>query len=133
MLNASELERRTRFENIFAAQQQCGGIIEPKKLEVLVPGMFVALPTPQNHSHSSGSSAASASEEVPNTHEVDVELDNLALDSQNPPSQAGFEASSSVKNAFGNQPNSKPQRRGRQQGPRGGRPHWVKRTQEGAK
>ena len=100
----------------------------PKKLEVLVPGMFVPLPT----AHNSGSGASAASEEISNAHEVEVELDRLVLDSQRPQNEVDFKATSSIKNSFGSQSNSKFRRRGRQRASRDGRTQWVKRTQEGS-
>ena len=114
-------------------QQQCGGIIEPKKLEVLVPGMFVSLPAPKDHSNSSGNAATSTSELIPNVHEVEATPDGLLSDSQRPQIQADFEASSSSAKNTISQSNSKSQRRGRQRAPRGGRTQWVKRTHEDPK
>lgn len=41
-----EIARKSKFDCYLKAQQLCGGIIEPKKLEVIVSGMFVT-PTPR--------------------------------------------------------------------------------------
>ncbi|BBN03237.1 E3 ubiquitin-protein ligase RNF25 [Marchantia polymorpha subsp. ruderalis] len=46
VLTEEELERRARFSAEFEAQQARGAIIEPKKLEVILPGMVVPR-TPQ--------------------------------------------------------------------------------------
>ncbi|MCO5595816.1 hypothetical protein L7F22_049866 [Adiantum nelumboides] len=45
IFNKIETERKEKFDELFRAQQRCGGIIEPKKLEVILPGMFVSMPT----------------------------------------------------------------------------------------
>ena len=133
MFNASEVARKVKFDHLLEVQQQCGGIIEPKKLEVLVPGMFVSLPAPKADANSSGNAAISTLDLMSNVHEVEATPEGLLSESQRPHIQGDFEASSSSAKNTISQSNSKSQRRGRQRAPRGGRTHWVKRTHEDPK
>ncbi|MCO5602227.1 hypothetical protein L7F22_056355 [Adiantum nelumboides] len=50
----TETERKEKFDELFRAQQRRGGIIEPRKLEVILPGMFVSMPTTRTDDEESG-------------------------------------------------------------------------------
>lgn len=41
LLTDEEIKRREKFAEMFKVQKECGGIIEPKKLDVILPGMFL--------------------------------------------------------------------------------------------
>lgn len=42
VFSEAEIARKCNFDHHFKAQKLCGGIIEPRKLEVIVPGMYVS-------------------------------------------------------------------------------------------
>ncbi|KAH7442778.1 hypothetical protein KP509_02G001400 [Ceratopteris richardii] len=63
IFSKSERERKAKFDTLFKVQQDRGGIVEPKKLEVIVPGMFVSVPS--TRATESGSGLATASFELP--------------------------------------------------------------------
>lgn len=42
LLSDEEIKRREKFAEMFKVQKECGGIIEHKKLDVILPGMFLA-------------------------------------------------------------------------------------------
>ncbi|KAL2644048.1 hypothetical protein R1flu_011635 [Riccia fluitans] len=75
VLTSEELERRARFTAEFEAQQSRGAIIEPKKLEVILPGMIVPPRTPvegQPPTLAPGSAAESPSgDQIPPTSPVE--------------------------------------------------------------
>lgn len=41
LVTDEEIKRREKFAEMFKVQKECGGIIEPKKLDVILPGMFL--------------------------------------------------------------------------------------------
>ncbi|KAI7757664.1 hypothetical protein M8C21_029653 [Ambrosia artemisiifolia] len=59
----SENTRRQKFEAILKLQQENNGLIEPKKTEVLMPGMFLPRPTPTT-------SAATSDKEATDSEQV---------------------------------------------------------------
>lgn len=145
----SEIERKSKFDELFKAQQRCGGIIEPKKLEVVVPGMFVTQPATRVPSASCSepreeaglaSTAIQASESISvsanetfDAKPLSQEFDNLILGQQALDAQLGSDTGGSTKSTrrFNGQSNDKSQRKGRQPNPAGAKKgYWIRRDQE---
>ncbi|KAJ0483550.1 putative transcription factor C2H2 family [Helianthus annuus] len=63
----SENTRRQKFEVILKLQQENNGLIEPKKTEVLMPGMFLPRPAPTTSTAATSDKEAINSEHVTET------------------------------------------------------------------
>lgn len=149
MFSKSEGERKVRFDQLFRAQQSCGGIIEPKKLEVLVPGMFVSLPPStrapscsESRGEATASSIIQASESSASLTDVVTEaehlllqdIDNLRLGTEQADAHTGLETGGATEcmRKYNRQFNDNRRRKGGRQNYTGGK-QWIRRDQEGCK
>eukprot|EP00250_Pteridium_aquilinum_P012255 c20602_g1_i1 orf=188-1345(+) len=139
----SEVDRKSKFDKLFKAQQQCGGIIEPKKLEVLVPGMFISVMPTKDPSCSESredierapsitqaSESSSSSTDVAEAEPPLQDDNNLRLGEGNTiNAQTGLETTESACKSNG-QSNDKSQRKSRRPNFAGGKKGiWIKRNQ----
>ncbi|KAL3697234.1 hypothetical protein R1sor_011310 [Riccia sorocarpa] len=134
VLTAEELERRARFCAEFEAQQARGAIIEPKKLEVILPGMIVPPRTPAVEEEPPASAQGSETE-TPNGDQISptstVESPGTSSPSVSEMNRTGVEQGNLKANS---QPKNEAAGRGVVRGRRGGRrgaSHSVSRGQHG--
>ncbi|KAI5077188.1 hypothetical protein GOP47_0007012 [Adiantum capillus-veneris] len=133
----TEIERKAKFDELFRAQQHRGGIIEPRKLEVIVPGMFVSLPSARADDEESGlaSSTLQASESSSSSADARGELlqvtDNVSLGGQQTGQCEDSGRGSKSSERFNNPLTQKKGRRPNHTGAKKG--YWVRRDHEGSK
>lgn len=148
MFSKNEAERKVRFDQLFRAQQCCGGIIEPRKLEVLVPGMFLPrrvlsyselreegdVPSSVIQASQSSTSLADVAAEAEPFFQQDTNC-SRSISEQRVDAQIGLETGAVMESTrkLDGQCNDKRQRKGGRSSAGGRRGQWIRRGGEGNK